>query len=122
MILSLLTVARFSFSAPSYTVLEGAGQVLVMVDLLSPNQLARDVQLQISSLDESASSGMDYTTLSQTLTFTPGNQSLSVSVTIIDDDTLEHSERFFLMLSTTDDDVEFENDTSSVYIIDNDCE
>ena len=60
--------------------------------------------------------------MSETLTFTPGDQSLSVSVTIIDDDALEYSENFFLTLSATDGAVEIENDTSSVYIIDNDCE
>ena len=62
----------------------------------------------------------DYTATSVDLTFTPGVNSLTVSVPIIDNAILEDTEQFFGDLSTSDPDVDLRPQRTTIRIADDD--
>ena len=62
----------------------------------------------------------DYTATSVDLTFTPGVNSLTVSVPIIDNGILEGTEQFFGDLSTSDPDVDLQPQRTTIRIADDD--
>ena len=60
----------------------------------------------------------DYIATSVDLTFTPGVNSLTVSVPIIDDGILEDTEQFFGDLNTSDPDVDLRPQRTTIIIVD----
>ena len=123
----------FSYSADvtigflpvDYTVNENEGSVTLIVQLLN-GELARNVEVELSTGDSTASSSApaDYIApgVSITLRFTPAESTQSVTVQILDDDITELSETFFGLLFTTDSAVYLDPSTANVEIVDNDGE
>ena len=73
-------------------------------------------------LSLTAGSDCDYTSVSMTVTFAPGQAMASVSVPIRDDNTVEFTEMFNATLTTTESIVNVGDDTGTVSIVDNDGE
>jgi hypothetical protein len=63
-------------------------------------QSAQPVTVKVDTVPGSASAGSDFTPLSQTLTFDPGQTSKTVTVTVLGDDIAEPDESFGVNLST----------------------
>lgn len=82
------------------TITEGAGGTSAanFTVLLSPAS-ANTVTVNYATADNTATAGSDYVATSGTVTFTPGQQSQTVSVTINGDTTVEPNEIFFVNLS-----------------------
>jgi hypothetical protein len=76
---------------------EAAGTFTFAVELTNAN--AGPVSVDYATADGTAIAGSDYTSTSDTLTFTPGLTSMSVPVTIVNDALAEDNETFTLHLS-----------------------
>lgn len=84
-------------------------------------QLSRPLNLTFISNDGSASAPGDYSKLFFTMTlFGSSTEKLCINVTIIDDLFLEDNENFTLLLTSADQAVSIELNTTSVTILDND--
>ena len=68
----------------------------------------------------STADGSDYTGLSTSLTLEPGEGSVFVDISTLDDQLLEKNETFFVHLMTFDPTVVFSSVNRAVLIIDND--
>jgi len=79
---------------------EGAGTVSFDVTLTPVPGPGETVQVDYQTTDGSAQAGTDYAATTGTLTFSPGEATKSVPVTIIEDDTPEADETFELRLSS----------------------
>jgi hypothetical protein len=86
------------FTASSYSVDESAGQVTVTVTR-SGGSLGGPVSVDYATGDGTAIAGSDYTATSGTLTFGPGEDSKSFTVSIANDSAHEDSETFQATLS-----------------------
>ena len=64
--------------------------------------------------------GPDYTYVTMTVTFAPGQTVESVNVPITDDNTVESTEMFTATLTTTQSNVMIGGDTATVTILDDD--
>ena len=64
----------------------------------------------------------DYTSVSQDLTFQPGSERQCVEVPIVNDDDLENEEQFSVTITTEEDRVTLEPDSTTVIITDDDGE
>ena len=64
----------------------------------------------------------DYTAVSQVLTFQPGSDRQCVEVAIVNDDELENEEQFTVTITTDEDRVTLEPDSTTVTITDDDGE
>ena len=116
-----------------------------IVVLVQMNSLARDVEVTLSTLDDTArgrfaqcltcmdlliifflpyphiyTAGMDYTFVSRNLTFNAAITTQMVEVPIIADDIVEHSEIINLILVSTDSAVILNPSTSTITIEDKD--
>ena len=113
------------FLPVNYTVNENEGSVTLSVQLLN-GELARDVEVELSTGDGTATSSApaDYIAprVSITLQFTPAESVQSVTVQIVNDDIAELSETLFGLLSTIDSAVYLDPNTANVKIVDNDGE
>ena len=79
---------------------EGAGEVTLVVDFEgAPPWRDERVTVDYSILSGSATEGEDYTPVSGTLTFEPGEEPLYIYVPVIQDSLAELNETFFLTLS-----------------------
>lgn len=78
------------------TVPEGSGAAALPLILSSSSDLA--VSVRATTIDVTAIAGEDYVQTSETVTFTPGQTSGSVSVPIIADDSPESEETFAIVL------------------------
>ena len=119
---------------------EDAGDIGIVV-LVLMNSLARDVEVTLSTVDDTASgrfarfgtdvnhyllffqipmyaAGMDYTFVSQSLTFNSAVTTQMVAVPIIGDHIVEHSEVINLTLVSTDSDVILNPSASTITIED----
>ena len=126
----------------TYSVHEDAGGISIVV-LVMMNSLARDVVVSLCTLDDTArgrfpncltcinhrslltyiflyAAGMDYTTVSSTLTFKAAVTTQTIEVPVIDDHILEHSEIINLTLVSTDSAVILNPSTSIITIEDMD--
>jgi len=96
--------------------------VTVTVAVLS-GTLDQDVNVSVSTVNGgSAEAGSDYIATTRTLTFPNGSttpQSMSVTIGIVDDTTVEESESFNLTL-TTSDTAMLDPDSATVNIQDDD--
>ena len=82
------------------TVAEGDGEVRLVVDFEgAPPRRDEKVTVDYSILSGTATEGEDYTAVSGTLTFEPGQEPLVISVPVVQDSLPEPDENFFLVLS-----------------------
>jgi subtilisin family serine protease len=88
-------------SVSNATVPEGGGSVSVTVSLDAPVPSGNQVTVKAASANSTATAGSDYVALpSQTLTFTAGEQTKTLSTTITDDGLREGNETFSINLTT----------------------
>ena len=107
-----------NFSEPLFTVDEGATAVSVTLSLSHPS--ASPIEVTVTSNDDSALAGLDYTAVSETITINPAETLAVVQIPINDDSLDEPTEAFDLTLSAPlNADIGL-NDTMSVEITDND--
>ncbi|HEX8138372.1 MAG TPA: DUF4394 domain-containing protein [Pyrinomonadaceae bacterium] len=88
----------FQFLTPTFTVSENAGVATITVT--RTNGTAGGTTVNYSTLNQSASAGVDYVAVSGTLTFGAGETSKTFNVPIIDDAFLEGNETVGLILSS----------------------
>ncbi len=110
-----------SISINDISINEGTGTALVTVSLDREANTA--VSIDYATSDGSAVSGSDYQSASGTLTFTPGETSLTISIPLIDSDLIETAEIFYVNLSNLQApglDVSLSDDRGQVTILDDD--
>jgi hypothetical protein len=90
--------ATVQFSSETYSADEGAGTATITVTLNAASSLTVTVDYATIG-GGSATAGSDYTVVSGTLTFSPGDTSLTFTVPITDDAEVEESETVSLELS-----------------------
>ncbi len=113
-------VPLLSFVKPTFiTVKENVGTVTVKVQLTNPT--ITPTSIDVSAFGGNATSGLDYTLASNTLTFaanTAGTQSFTFPIT--DDNLVEGLESIVLRLTNPTNSVTFINEYDSIDITDND--
>lgn len=87
---------RVSFSSRSYTCPESAGEIEITV--IRDGNLDTTTRVKFETSAGTASPGQDYVHTHGTLTFAPGDVEQKFKVTVIDDDTWEPDELFFVHL------------------------
>ena len=87
-----------SLSSSTEAVGEGAGSVSLTVSLSAAS--GKEVTVDYATADGTASSGSDYTAASGTLTFSAGDTSKALTVSITDDSVDEDNETFTVSLSS----------------------
>ncbi len=98
--------APISWSQDITSVDESSGSVLLTITrgLLAGGNRAGDLStesiVQVTTNSGSASSGSDFSPISETVTFAPGSSSMSVRITIVDDSVAEGDEMFSVLLSS----------------------
>lgn len=119
--------APISWAEALTTAREETGLIQLMLTrgILADGSVAGDLTMQstvqVTTNSDSASSGSDFSPISQTVTFAPGVSSVSVPVTIIDDNSPEGDEMFTLVLSSPSADaVIFPPSTATILIPIND--
>lgn len=90
------SVTTISYAAGGYLSWEGSGQAVIEVALSRPSPEAMTVNY--STTDGTASAGSDYTGVSGTLTFAPGETSKTFTVPVAADSLLEGDETVVLEL------------------------
>jgi uncharacterized protein YcfL len=106
------------FSEASYSVNEGDGTATITVTLSAESGLP--VEVDYATSDDTATQGSDYTAVSDTLTFNPGDTLQSFSVPIIDDSIDELIEAVSLTLTNPVNASLGSPSTSTLSIVDND--
>jgi len=91
--------ATVQFSSGTYSVDEGAGTAVITITLNAASSLTITVDYATVS-GGSATAGSDYTAVSGTLTFSPGDTSLTFTVPITDDVVYDPDETITLTLSS----------------------
>ena len=106
---------------PMYEVDEGNGTVEVCAILIS-GTLERTVTFTLSTQDGSATSTdpLDFSAVLKNLTFDQMSSRQCLEIPIEDDDIVEEPERFTIVISEDDPDVDITTPTSVVTITDND--
>lgn len=100
-------------------VAEGVGTSVVSVTL--SNASPQTVTVQYATTADTATAGVDYTPVSGTLLFTPGQTTQPITIPILDDSILlEEDEAFFVMLTAPTNGTLGEPATIPVTITDND--
>ncbi|MCE9547394.1 MAG: prepilin-type N-terminal cleavage/methylation domain-containing protein [Planctomycetia bacterium] len=92
----LSTTISVNVTAAVSGVNEGAaGQITPVTLTVTLSQVAsQTVTVQVVTVDETATAGLDYTALNQTVTFTAGQISKTVTVNVLGDDVSEPDETF----------------------------
>ncbi|PYS95121.1 MAG: hypothetical protein DMF65_14495, partial [Acidobacteria bacterium] len=110
---------KFRFESASYRVDEGAGAA--QVNVIRTLGTAGTVSVDFSTDDGTARAGLDYTPVSTTLTFAPGETVKTVSIPVFDDARDEPDETVNLRLSNPTSGVPIGNPaTAQLVIADND--
>ena len=110
---------KVTFNQALYYVNENAGNVVLQVSLDKAS--GNIVNVGYQSSDFTAKAGSDYQAVNGTLTFTPGQTSKTISVTIINDNIKELSELFYVTLKNPSSGLELGiPKTASVTILDDD--
>ncbi len=112
-------IGTLQFDAAVYNVGEGAGAVTVTVNRTSGSASTVSVNFSTSPSFNSTA-GQDYTPVSGTLTFGPGETSKSFTVPILEDALAEGTEQFNVILSSPTGGAVLGTSAASVSIIDND--
>ena len=103
------------------SVYEGDGASVVFTVRLSRADGTNPVTVAYSTADGTATAGADYTApTSQTLTFAATDTGKTVSVPLINDDVVEDSETFRLVLSSPSSNADLGYDQATVLILDDD--
>ncbi|QYR21031.1 hypothetical protein KZ483_25425 [Paenibacillus sp. sptzw28] len=89
--------SRLEFSAPQYYGLEKSGQVTVIVNRM--DYTGAPATVDYATVSGTAIAGEDFTAVSGTLTFAPGESSKEIPITFIDDKKKEPFETFSVQLS-----------------------
>jgi hypothetical protein len=89
-------IPTVDFAAPDYSVDEGAGEAVITVTLNVA--LTETVSVDYRTEDNFAIAPDDYTAVNGTLTFDPGDQILTFTVPISDDEAYEGNEELTLIL------------------------
>ena len=117
----VVTVAEDGRNAVLTVVLNGSLERNVTVKLITNSDTALGkMHKGLLYLIYLLAAPSDYTATSVDLTFTPGVNSLTVSVPIIDNGILEGTEQFFGDLSTSDPDVDLRPQRTTIKITDDD--
>jgi hypothetical protein len=90
-------VGQLQFSSLVTDVNESSGMATVMVTRTGGGD--DTVTVMFSTTDGTATAGTDYTAMSGTLTFNPGETSKSITIPILDDGGVENAQSFLLSLS-----------------------
>lgn len=95
----------FRFESATYTVAENAPSVAIVVRRDRDGHQPQDVQdgtssVKVSTTDQSAESGQDYTEFNRAVSFGPTETSKRVDIALKDDPAYEGSENFEVKLST----------------------
>jgi hypothetical protein len=90
------TDSHFEFKSANHYTTEHGGSVELMVKREGPRGTA---SVDYSLIDWTAKPGMDYTPVSGTLTFQPGQMEQIITVPIVDNILFEQQEKFLVMLS-----------------------
>jgi len=92
----------FSFESATYSAAEDAGHVVVVVIRNRDGHQPEDgtSSVKVSTSDQSATSGKDYTEFNEAVSFGPTETSKRIEIAIRDDTEYEDSETFALKLST----------------------
>ena len=111
------------FEERAYNGSESEGEIQVVVAVLQ-GELSAPVSVRLFTTDATALSSQDYDPINQTLTFSPGNTRMTISLPVRDDDIDEEDEDLLasLELSIEDDDqmVQITPDQATLTIIDDD--
>ncbi|NLH74795.1 MAG: PKD domain-containing protein [Verrucomicrobia bacterium] len=89
--------SALAFSAPTYTVSEGAGVATITVRRTGPN--ATEASVDYETRDDTAVAGKDYGETRGTLYFMPGESEKSFDVPIIDNDQIDPDRSLFVVLN-----------------------
>ena len=89
--------ATLSVRGAPLRVSEGDGNVDVTLEL--SKAFPKDLEVTVSSLDGSAIAGSDYTALNESVTISTGVTSATVSLALLQDELVEHTEQLSLVLS-----------------------
>jgi subtilisin family serine protease len=92
------TAGTVQFSAPTFTVNEGAASAIITVTRTGTN-LAGGVRVRYAATSGTATAGSDFGAVSNTLTFGAGVTSMTFAVPIINDPTMESPETVNLALT-----------------------
>ena len=106
------------FSSASYSVIEDVGSATITTTLNIPSRVT--VTVNYASSDGTALAGNDYLTATGTLTFTPGQTSQTITVTILGDALDELDETVNLTLGNPDPAVLGEPSSAVLTIVDDD--
>jgi poly(3-hydroxybutyrate) depolymerase len=110
----------FAFEFASYSVAEDAGLVRINV-LRGTDDTNATVTVDFATTDLTATKGLDYTSITNTLSFAPGEKVKLVTVPILNDGVKESSKNFRVTLSNpTGGAVLGSRTTATVTIVDND--
>ena len=112
----ITTIAAFSSSA--YQVEEGQGTFTATVTLSDPSE--KEITLSYTEVAGSAAAGIDYAASSGVLTFSPGETSKTVTISVINDSLDEDAETIHLTLSEPDQCILGDNSDAVLTIVDDD--
>ena len=104
---------------PNYTVDEGNGTVMVCAAIVS-GTLERTLTFRLTTQDNSATSPVDFSSISADLTFDESTSRACADIPIVDDQIVEIPEVFRIVIDGDDPDVVFDPPRSTVTVIDND--
>jgi hypothetical protein len=107
-----------TFSFHNVTVDEGVGNASIPITLDNPSDV--ETVIGISTIDQTATNQLDYTTTVQTLTIPPGQTSVSFSIPIVDDLESEANETFIVTGTASSSNLINQQSQSIVTIIDDD--
>ena len=106
----------------TYNGSESSGEILVVVGVLT-GELSAPVTVRLSTMDATALSPADYQSVDQTLTFTPDQRTLTISVPVVDDQVDEEEESVLATLALEglgDQNVQIQPDQATLLIADDD--
>jgi CUB/sushi domain-containing protein len=106
-----------SFDPTAYTVTEGVDMVALLT-LVRTGDLSTETVVTVTTSDESAMEGSDYTSIVTDVTFAVDATTATVDVPILNDNEIEDPEIFYADLSTSDSTVTIQDGRATVTILD----
>jgi len=91
------TFGTFQFSTNTFTVTEGDGSVMIVINRIGGS--IGSVSVDVVSSNLTASAGLDYILVQQRLDFVPGQTSSNMAIQLINDQVVELPESFSLVLT-----------------------
>ena len=116
-----LSVNQLLFTKATYATVEGALNLVVTVVRGGNATGVGPITVQYTTVDGTATAGLDYSGVSGTLNFPEGTFSQNITIPIMDDQIREGTERFSITLSNPTGEVDLGTiSTATVTIVDND--